>query len=449
MEKTLKMALALFFTLAMGFANPPGYPRKISTQNHQGKAVLTRQAVVRYPAKRKEKTYGTELKKKILEAKARELRREKKALETKARELRQKEEALGLKEQESSTLASKEFDADTQRLISNTQFMCACPNAHEFLAALKSFSSSESFEKCEISTFDAENLSKKLYPNKAKEWLDGITKSRVSSKDSSGLDTPPPSPVCFFHHDGQILCLAWCGKGSFSALAFSEKSVIFNNLKHILICGICACPSEKIEVGSVFFSKKYVKISSCTMGDYHSAKSKGKEEKIYLQGTMSYFTDPKFLSYGSSGTFLHSLAPYLRDSGHTISSATNFSFDFFIDDKVLAKSIASKAGKDSVSIIDMEGAALADLFSNRGCTVHSLRIVSDHAGLSIGEIKTGKPKALEVLTQVLSPTVDFWMKNVSEKDMFLEEKIIDETKPPMETYEIKSPWVISSQPLRY
>lgn len=327
-----------------------------------------------------------------------------------------------------------------QDLISETQFMCVCPNAHEFLAALRSFLSLDNTESEFFSPSDASDEDEPLFseilssPNsldKGKTPPSFIVPVSISPDEVKILvnilyarqldewriaieSTDPtltgniPCPICFLRNEKkQILCLAWCGQGFEAAAAFCEKSKIFENLKHVLICGICACPSEDVEIGSVFYTNQYVKLPHCTLGDCSSARSKRK--KIYYKGSSCYFTERKIFSYENRASFFNALTSHMGSLGITIKPATNFSIDCFVDDQALANDIKAKTDPGTPPIIDMEGAIVADFFLNKCLTVFSLRTVSDHAGASTRDHQEGKVEALNKLKEILKPATDFWM----------------------------------------
>lgn len=343
------------------------------------------------------------------------------------------------------------YHPNIQDLISETQFMCVCPNAHEFLAALRSFSSLDNTESEFFSPSDASDEDEPLFseilssPNsldKGKTPPSFIVPVSISPDELKILvnilyarqleewriaieSTDPtltgniPYPICFLRNGKkQILCLAWCGQGFEAAAAFCEKSKIFENLKHVLIGGICACPSEDVEIGSVFYSRQYIKLPHCTLGDCSSARSKRK--KIYYQGSSCYFTEPKIFPYENRASFFNALTSHMGSLGITINPATNFSIDCFVDDQALANDINAKTDPRTPPIIDMEGAIVADFFLNKCLTVFSLRTVSDHAGASTRDHQVGKVEALNKLKEILKPATDFWMNFFLKEDMSLE-----------------------------
>ena len=371
MKKILKTALATLFTLIMCFP--------ISAGGHKTKVPHT-------PEKPSYAEKGLQRWRQLSRAQ-KEREKQQQLLSTKAELERVKKE---LKRVRGETEALSEIEG----FASGIEYMCICPNPYEFLAAYESLS--KSFE--EYHSAESKKLADEVYSKeKQSDW---------ASDEDLLKSEKRLLPLCFFKTDEGMLCLAWCGKRSGPITSFYDNLKLFKNLKHIFICGICGCPIREVEVGSVFLSKKFINNKSFTMGGASSAISKKKT--IYLFGS-AYFMVPDFFSYDDEETFLHYLIENLQASGISANLATNFSFECFIDDSFLAHQVGWRGGEEgATSIIDTESAQFVDL-AHQKYTIYSLRVVSDHTGFKIGEIIEGKKRALEVLSEVLSTAIDFWM----------------------------------------
>lgn len=376
---------ALFCTLTICFPEliavsaegHRGHMSEMSTTHGRRKAVATRQSIIQYPKKRDLKA-KQELLKQLKQAKrnlSEEIARSKRELQRLPR-----------------------LSTATQDLVSRTEFMCVCPTPSEFLSVYGSLTSQDNFTEYEETSVDMiDGLMQELYsPNDVKQWKEHMKKA----------ETELTQPICFFENEQkELLCLAWCGKGFEAATSFGLKSRIFGNLQHVLICGICGCADPETTPGTIVLSTEYVTLAG-NGGDPLLAEP---GRKTYIQGSTSYYTNPQFLCCNIENSFFDGLKQRLATS---VMQALNFSFDFFVEDSVLASSIADRARKHGlVGCIDMEGVPLAKKFHERNCSVLSLRIVSDNAGPRTEKFSTptGKKLALETLKECSDSAISFWM----------------------------------------
>ena len=412
MKKILKTAFATFFTLIMCLSiSAGGHKTKIPHAHERpsyAKKGLPRWRQLSRAQKEREKQQLLMNAKAELERVKKELKRVRGETDTLSELMNAKTELERVKKELERVRGETEALSEIEEFTSEIEYMCICPNPYEFLAAYESLSGA--FEEYHPS--ESENLVRAVYSEaKRSEWLsdEDMTKSGKNLL-----------PLCFFKVGRKILCLAWCGKRSGPITSFFERLKFFKNLKHIFICGICGCPCREVEVGSVFLSKKFINIKSFTMGGSFSAISKKKA--IYLFGRSAYFTVPDFFSYVNKGTFLDDLIANLQIPGISIAPAINFSFECFIDDPVLAHQVEWRGEEEgATSIIDTEGAQFVALACQK-YTVYSLRVVSDHTGIKIGEIVEGKQQALVVLKVVLRPSVELWMSYSGPTSKLMQEK---------------------------
>ena len=398
MKKIHKTAFALLFTLTicvpdLFVVSAEGHgSRKVVIKmapRGRGKAVITRQNIAQVPLKQRLKKQS-ELRELALRQRLDRAEKEADRVKEELARIRETERLSG-------------FTLKAQRLISETHFMVVCPTQSEFLSVYNSLISSNNFKKRDdISADVISELKERLYGRDKKDFVMRIQAPNGVMSSSEVL----LQPICFFDNEQRAtLCLAWCGKGFVSATSFVSNSEFFGNSKHALICGICGCANRSIKPSNALFCTKYVTLSG-NAGDPFFAGPKGPE--IYIQSGSAYYTKPMILSCGTSSLF--------RELSQTLDvaliPAMNFSFDFFVEDTDLAKSIESRALQYGLAgCIDMEGVPLAKQFHERGCTVHSLRIVSDHAeprtkGFSKPD---GRQKALEELERISGSIIGCWM----------------------------------------
>lgn len=422
MKKILKTALATFFTLIVCFPDlfvlsaDKGKGKKIAPIIFAGgvstgiKFQRGPRSVLNEVAKKRPRNRQAL---KLWQARKEKKRCDEEAARAKEEAARAKEEVARAEEKLRLVAEKEKHLSKICEFISKIEFMCVCPNPYEFLAAYNGLA--EKFEECNFTETeeDSENLNElieNLYTKEQREdWRrDECSKGRV--------------PLCFFKIEGQVLCLAWCGKRSGPVTSFFERLKLFKNLKHIFICGICGCPTRDVEVGSVFLGKKFVNIKSFTMGGASSAISKGKA--IYLFGQGAYFMRPDFFSYENEDSFL----PFIekaRSWGIPITPAIIFSFECFMDDPVLAHQLEWRGLEEGgICIVDTESAQIVAWLRQNWpmCTVWALRVASDHIGLKIGEILNGKDIALSTLSEVLGPSLEFWMRNPSDEFKLVKEE---------------------------
>ena len=395
MKKILKTALATFFTLIVCF---PDFAEK------QGEKTISRTP----PASRQLCTKRPMLWKQLSrhQKKERLLGKKQKELEQKQKELEQKEQALtGL-------------TSGAQELASEISYLCICPIIDELIAVYESLHL-PGFIAQGISQDIIDELCEALYGrNGSVQWRESISKKPILP------DGSPTQPIYFFkNEEGKNLCLAFCGKGPIEITSFCSKlSNVFKNLKHVLVCGICACTDPNVHPGSVLLCTKYL-ILSGNDGKPPSETIKGKE--IYIVGGNSYFTNPHYLTCNVESSLFKALTKVitsdLKFEKNKEIFALNVSFGRFIADLILVENLNHFARTLQLSgCIDMEGTQLANYFYTLGkCTFLAIRYVSDNG---YGRNKEGKEDALIGIRGSAGLYIYTWMSTVSIEDQLSEEE---------------------------
>lgn len=208
---------------------------------------------------------------------------------------------------------------------------------------------------------------------------------------------------CFFLIKNKKIALIQCGQRYSEILHFMSILEYKNKKNYIVLFGICGA-NKDLEVGTIFFTKKYTVFKNITLG-----KEPRRHQKGAFVFNNFYFSEKTSYKRSLACEFITNKLICCFEENFNCAIGKNICTDMFINDYDFC--IKTNKNKNKNVCFNTEDGFIMELLQQKynSKKFFPVRVVSDHAGMFTHEIDiNGKQKACDVLKKISIPIVDYF-----------------------------------------